>query len=110
MDSGTQRVFAELKKYRLLLRTDAHLPNLCALVAGEAVRGSWWAHPSSHAIFQVDGELANHPDVLMVKLISKQGHLCSPNSLAPGHRHRVCSGAMANRTSFGWRPQVARRR
>lgn len=72
MDSGTKRVFAELKKYRLLLRTDARLPNICALVAGETVRGSWWAHPRSHAIFQVDGELADHPDVLMVKLISNK--------------------------------------
>ncbi len=70
MDSETERVFAELKKYRLLLRTDANLPNVCALVAGETVRGSWWAHPRSDAIFQVDGELADHPDVLMVKLIS----------------------------------------
>jgi len=70
MDSETERVFAELKKHRLLLRTDANLPNVCALVAGETVRGSWWVHPRSHAIFHVVSELADHPDVLMTKLVS----------------------------------------
>ena len=70
MSSETVPVFAELKKHRLLLRTDAHLPNVCALVAGETVRGSWWAHPRSRTIFRVDGELADHPDVLLTKLIS----------------------------------------
>jgi hypothetical protein len=34
------------------------------------VRGSWWAHARSHAIFRVNCELAEHPDVLVTKLIS----------------------------------------
>ena len=63
-------VFAKLEEHGLLLRIDADLLNVCALVAGERVRGSWWSHPSAHAIFAVDGELADHPDVLMTKLIS----------------------------------------
>ena len=63
-------VFAKLEEHGLLLRIDANLPNVCALVAGERVRGSWWSHPSGRAIFAVDGELADHPDVLMTKLIS----------------------------------------
>src|SRR5215470_2430282 len=62
--------FAQLKKHGLLLLTDASLPNLCALVAGETVRGSWWAHPASQAIFVAAGELEDHPDVLVTKLIS----------------------------------------
>ena len=70
MSPESIRVFSELQKYGLLLRTDANLPNVCDLVAGEKVSGSWWAHPRSHAIFRVDGELADDPDVLMTKLIS----------------------------------------
>jgi len=40
------------------------------MVAGEPVRGSWWAHPLSHAMFRVLTELAAHPDVLVAKLVS----------------------------------------
>jgi hypothetical protein len=63
-------VLAKLKELGLLLQTDANLPNVCALVAGKPVRGSWCAHPRSHEIFRVNGELAEHPDVLVSKLIS----------------------------------------
>jgi hypothetical protein len=65
-----ERVLAQLKEYRLLLQTDPHLPSVCALVAGAPVRGSWWAHPLSHEIFRVNCALADHPDVLVTKLIS----------------------------------------
>ena len=70
MSSGSVPVFAKLKEHGLLLQTDANLPNVCALVAGAPVRGSWWAHPLSHEIFRVNSELAEHPDVLVNKLIS----------------------------------------
>ena len=64
--------FAELKRYGLLLQTDAHFPNVSALVAGEAVRGSWWSHPRGREIFRVNGELADRSDVLLTKLISRK--------------------------------------
>ena len=67
---GTAVVLAKLKEYGLLLQTDVNLPNVCALVAGAPVRGSWWGHPRSHEIFRVNCELAEHPDVLMCKLVS----------------------------------------
>lgn len=70
MSGDFERVFSQLTKHGLLLQTDASLPNVCALVAGAPVRGSWWAHPRSHEIFRVNGALADHPDVLIVKLIS----------------------------------------
>jgi hypothetical protein len=63
-------IFGELETHGLLLKTDARLPNVSALVAGEPVRGSWWAHPKSHQIFHALVELAAHPDVLTAKLIS----------------------------------------
>ena len=67
---GTAVVLAKLKEYGLLLQTDVNLPNVCALVAGAPVRGSWWGHPRSHEIFRVNCELAEHPDVLVCKLVS----------------------------------------
>jgi hypothetical protein len=65
-----QKVLRELKLHGVLLQTDARLPNVCTLVAGAPIRGSWWAHPKSHEIFRVNGALEDHPDVLVVKLIS----------------------------------------
>jgi hypothetical protein len=70
MSSESVAVLAKLKEYGLLLQTDAKLPNVCALVAGAQVHGSWWAHPLSHEIFRVNCELVEHPDVLVCKLIS----------------------------------------
>jgi hypothetical protein len=66
----SQRVLAALKQCGLLLQSDARLPNVCALVTGAPVRGSWWAHPRSHEIFRVTCDLAEHPDVLVIKLVS----------------------------------------
>ncbi len=70
METAFQRVFRNLKRHGVLRQTDARLPNVCALVTGSLVRGSWWAHPGSHEIFRVNCALADHPDVLVVKLIS----------------------------------------
>ncbi len=67
---GPQPVLTALKEHGLLLQTDARLPNVCALVTGAPVRGSWWAHPQSHEIFRVNCALAQHADVLVVKLVS----------------------------------------
>jgi hypothetical protein len=63
-------VLSELETHGLLLKTDTKLPSVAALVAGEPVRGSWWAHPMSHQIFHVLNEVADHPDVLTAKLVS----------------------------------------
>jgi hypothetical protein len=63
-------VLAELETNGLLLKTDPKLPNVCALVAGGPVHGSWWSHPLSHQMFRVLTGVASHPDVLTTKLIS----------------------------------------
>jgi hypothetical protein len=70
MSSESAAVLAKLKEHGLLLQTDANLPSVCALIAGAPVHGSWWAHPLSPKIFRVNCELAEHPDVLVSKLIS----------------------------------------
>jgi hypothetical protein len=64
------KIAAELEQHGILLKTDPKLPNACALVVGEPIRGSWWAHAKSHEIFGVLTELEAHPDVLVAKLVS----------------------------------------
>lgn len=63
------RILIELTRLGLLLESDALLPSVATLVAGEPVRGSWWSHPRSHAIFRISERLVDHNDVLFVKLV-----------------------------------------
>lgn len=46
------------------------IPNVAEMVAGEPIRGSWWSHPSSHAIFDVLNVLAGSPDVVRTRLVN----------------------------------------
>lgn len=68
--SEFRRVWKVLGRHGLILGSDAALPSVSGLVAGAPIRGSWWGHPRSHAIFQVSEELAHHGDVLVAKLVS----------------------------------------
>jgi hypothetical protein len=65
-----RRIIEELQSSGLLLESDAALPSVASLVAQEPIRGSWWAHPRGHDIFQANEQLATHPDVIACKLIS----------------------------------------
>ncbi len=53
-----------------MLVSDAALPSVAGLVAKTPIRGSWWAHPDSHAIFRVAEALARRPDIITAKVIS----------------------------------------
>ncbi len=64
-----ESLLAYLQTYGLLLQHDKALPSLSALVAGAPVHGSWWAHPQAHTIYALLNALAEHPDVLTVKLV-----------------------------------------
>jgi hypothetical protein len=46
------------------------LPNVAEMIAGEPIRGSWWSHPRSHAIFAEINELADSPDVVRMRLVN----------------------------------------
>lgn len=59
-----------LKRLGLLLETDARLPSVASLIAGEPVRGSWWSHASGQKIFATLGQLEDHREVMFTKLIS----------------------------------------
>jgi len=47
----------------------ATVPSLAQMVAGEPLRGSWWAHPKGHDIFLLSRAIRRSPDVLVCRLV-----------------------------------------
>jgi hypothetical protein len=80
-----------LKRLGLLLETDARLPSVSGLIAGNPISGSWWSHPSGQKIFATLGQLENHADVMFTKLLSGKVTLVHrklwPEILAIGNAH-----------------------
>src|SRR5688572_11292333 len=64
------KVFAKLEENGMLMAWDSNLPDLTHTITNEKVRGSWWSHKLGHTIFAVSEMLVDHPDVLVMKLIS----------------------------------------
>ena len=46
------------------------MSDLVYLITNERIRGSWWSHKLAHKIFNVSEMLDDHPDVMIMKLIS----------------------------------------
>jgi hypothetical protein len=62
---------AALVEHGMLLESArGPLPNVAEMVAGEPIRGSWWGHPASHAIFDELNALAASPDVVRTRLVN----------------------------------------
>lgn len=66
------KVFAQLKDDGFLLLSDPNLPSVSGIVTGENLSGSWWSHKLAHTIFNVNELLEDHPDVMIMKLISEK--------------------------------------
>ena len=49
------------------------LPRLAEAIAGEPIKGSWWAHPRGREIFAILQQLGNSPDILVSRLVN--GHV-----------------------------------
>ena len=60
----------QLRGYGILLESDPGLPSVASLVAGGPVSGSWWGHSRGGEIHEVTRALADHPDVVVTKLVS----------------------------------------
>jgi hypothetical protein len=45
------------------------VPSLAQVVAGEPVKGSWWAHPKGNEIFLLSRAIRSSPDVLVCRLV-----------------------------------------
>ena len=65
------RAIAWVKRHGVVLQSArGPVPSLAAEVAGERIRGSWWAHPKAHAIYQLAGAIHVHPDIHVCKLVN----------------------------------------
>lgn len=102
------------------------LPNVAEMVVGEPIRGSWWSHPGSHAIFAEINRLADSPDVVRTRLVNGKVTLVHrrtwpalvrladrfpPERLAAVVEEHTSSGAhRVNEVPFpDWVPDEARR-
>lgn len=65
-----EALLVRLREYGLLLLQDKRLPDIATAIAGEPLRGSWWAHPHAHAIYDCLGQVEQHSDTLATKLIA----------------------------------------
>jgi hypothetical protein len=45
------------------------VPRMTEIIAGESIKGSWWAHQKGHAIFAVVAKIKESPDVLVCRLV-----------------------------------------
>jgi hypothetical protein len=45
------------------------VPSLAQTIAGETIRGSWWAHPKGHVIFLCSRAIRESEDVLVCRLV-----------------------------------------
>jgi hypothetical protein len=46
-----------------------HVPSLAEAVAGEPIRGSWWAHPKGREIFRCTRAVRDSADVLVCRVV-----------------------------------------
>lgn len=56
-------------KSLLLERGLLPVRELASLIAGDPIRGSWWAHPRAHDIVHALDALHNDPDIILCKLM-----------------------------------------
>ena len=54
----------------VLVSAKGPAPRLTEAIAGETIKGSWWAHSKSHEIFAVLQKLEDSPDILVCRLIA----------------------------------------
>jgi hypothetical protein len=54
----------------VLVSAKGPAPRLTDAIAGEPIKGSWWAHSKSHQIFAVLQKLEDSPDILVCRFIA----------------------------------------
>jgi len=64
------RVSDAFARLGILLESNAKFPSVVGLAVGLRLRGSWWSHRDSHAIFRVLKEFASRKDTLATRLVS----------------------------------------
>jgi hypothetical protein len=65
-----RQALAFIRKHGVVLEAaKGPVPSVAEAIAGEPVRGTWWAHPKSHEIFAVTRAIRESDDVLVCRLI-----------------------------------------
>jgi hypothetical protein len=64
-----EALLAQIQTSGVLLHHDPVVLSLTTLVANEPIAGSWWAHSYAQQIYTLINTLAEHPDLLVVKLV-----------------------------------------
>src|ERR1700737_3469785 len=87
-------------------------PRLAELIAGESIKGSWWAHPKGHKIFAIFQQIDKSPDILVCRLVNgkvtfvhrrlwpalvRVAHRFQANQLAQLHQEHTPSGHHVSR-------------
>ena len=87
-------------------------PRLADVIAGESIKGSWWAHAKSHDIFNIIQEVGESPDILICRLVNgkvtfvhrrlwpalvRVAHRFPANQLAQVHQEHTPSGHHVSR-------------
>jgi hypothetical protein len=61
---------AFVRKHGVVLESaSGPVPSLAAEIAGGTIRGSWWAHPRGHEIFQATRAVRDSSEVLVCRLV-----------------------------------------
>ena len=88
------------------------VPRLADVIAGESIKGSWWAHAKSHDIFNIIQEVGESSDILICRLVNgkvtfvhrrlwpalvRVAHRFQANQLAQVHQEHTPSGHHVSR-------------
>lgn len=60
-----------VEEHGIVLEAARHraIPSLVEAVAGEPVRGSWWAHPAGREIFALTRSVRESPQILVCRIV-----------------------------------------
>jgi hypothetical protein len=65
-----RRALAFIRKHGVVLESArGPVPSLAEAIAGGPIRGSWWAHPSGHLIFEVTRAVRDSDQVLVCRVV-----------------------------------------
>lgn len=64
------QAMAFVRKHGVVLEAaKGPVPRMTEVIAGEPIKGGWWAHPKGRPIFAVLGKIKDSPDILVCRLV-----------------------------------------
>ena len=67
---GVEEIVDYLGRLGVLLEADRAFPSITGIMVREPIKGSWWAHPRANEIYLLSRRLIQHPDAILLKLLS----------------------------------------